>query len=283
MSTITLRIIDGPDRGKVFENLSLPVTLGRDDGNMVVLNDDRVSRFHLKFFEERGKIALVDLGSTNGTLINGEQISIWAMRPGDVVLLGRTYLLYGTKEEIITRLRKMPRRFGTKNPTLPEGAVPVSMGSVPPDESVSFGGTESSSPTGIFSTSLRVLEREFLAELSPKDIAQLHSLTPPPFPDSFTAEQAQWLTQWLLYVTLRLRVITGSISSPGTKDANIDELFQRSEKKERVPRKSDTDSDSTGDSADNPDADRVTLPPRQWQNLLDLYGLVSQYLAHLNK
>ncbi|MBO7723179.1 MAG: FHA domain-containing protein [Thermoguttaceae bacterium] len=274
MSAITLRIIDGPDRGKVFENLTLPVTLGRDDGNLVVLNDDRVSRFHVKLFEENGKVALVDLGSTNGTLINGEPISIWAMRPGDVILLGRTYLLFGTKAEIASRLRKLSRGAGAKDPAVPEGAVPVSMGSSPPNESLSLGGTESNSATEIFSTSLQVLEREFLAELSPSEIAQLHSLTPPPLPDSVTADQAQWLSQWLLYVTLQLRVITGSVSSPGAKDANVDELFaqRRSEKKER--------SRKTAEEADD---SRVTLPPRQWQNLLDLYGLVSHYLSHLNK
>ena len=52
MSTITLRVLDGSDRGKVFESIAAPVTIGREEGNTIQLNDERISRFHLKIQQD---------------------------------------------------------------------------------------------------------------------------------------------------------------------------------------------------------------------------------------
>ncbi|HOM18218.1 MAG TPA: FHA domain-containing protein, partial [Thermoguttaceae bacterium] len=104
MARITLQIIDGADRGKVFLNTPTPVTVGREEGNVVQLNDERVSRFHLKIQEDEGQIVLTDLESTNGTRVNGEYVKICNLRPGDVIMVGRTVLLFGSREEIAQRL-----------------------------------------------------------------------------------------------------------------------------------------------------------------------------------
>ena len=48
MAEVNLRVIDGADRGRVYAGLGTPVTIGREEGNIIQLNDDRVSRFHLK-------------------------------------------------------------------------------------------------------------------------------------------------------------------------------------------------------------------------------------------
>ncbi|MEX0711350.1 MAG: FHA domain-containing protein, partial [Pirellulales bacterium] len=69
MASITLRVLDGADRGKVFEHLETPITIGREEGNLVQLNDERVSRFHLKIQEDQDKLVLTDLESTNGTKV----------------------------------------------------------------------------------------------------------------------------------------------------------------------------------------------------------------------
>ena len=37
MATITLRVLDGADRGKVYENIDVPVTIGREEGNTIQL------------------------------------------------------------------------------------------------------------------------------------------------------------------------------------------------------------------------------------------------------
>lgn len=104
MTLITLRVLDGADRGRVYDNLPTPVTVGREEGNSVQLNDERISRFHLKIQEDQGKLVLTDLGSTNGTKVNGETVQLWLLRHGDIVALGRTVLLVGSEEEIAQRL-----------------------------------------------------------------------------------------------------------------------------------------------------------------------------------
>ena len=47
MAQITLRVIDGADRGRVYER-ETPISIGREEGNSIQLNDDRISRFHIK-------------------------------------------------------------------------------------------------------------------------------------------------------------------------------------------------------------------------------------------
>jgi len=107
MTDVTLRILDGADRGRVFEHLLTPVTIGREEGNTVQLNDERISRFHIKIQEDQGKLVLTDLESTNGTRVNGEDVQLRILRFGDVIAVGRSVLLYGTKEQIVARLDEL--------------------------------------------------------------------------------------------------------------------------------------------------------------------------------
>jgi len=104
---VTLRILDGADRGRVFEHLPTPVTIGREEGNVVQLNDERISRYHIKIQEDGGKLVLTDLESTNGTRVNGEDVQLRILRFGDVIAVGRSVLLYGTKDQIVGRLDEM--------------------------------------------------------------------------------------------------------------------------------------------------------------------------------
>ena len=100
MGQITLQILDGVDRGKVFRNLLTPVTLGREEGNLIQLNDERISRFHAKIQEDQGQIVLTDLDTTNGTRVNGEPIQLSILRVGDRIAMGRSVLLVGSPEQL---------------------------------------------------------------------------------------------------------------------------------------------------------------------------------------
>ena len=104
---ITLRVLDGADRGQIYENLVAPITIGREEGNSVQLNDERISRFHLKIQEDQGKLVLTDLESTNGTRVNGEDTHLRILRYGDVVSVGRSVLLFGTRDQIAGRLEEL--------------------------------------------------------------------------------------------------------------------------------------------------------------------------------
>jgi pSer/pThr/pTyr-binding forkhead associated (FHA) protein len=108
MRTVTFLVLEGVDKGRVYKDLAIPVTIGREEGNGLRLNDERVSRFHAKVQVEDGDIILTDLDSTNGTRVNGTAVQIRRLRPGDQVAIGRSMLLFGTMEEIAQRKASVP-------------------------------------------------------------------------------------------------------------------------------------------------------------------------------
>lgn len=69
----------------------LPIVVGRSEEAKFRIQQDRVSRKHCEFFEQDGRVYLRDLGSTNGTLLDGELIETSAKIPlesGGVVRVG---------------------------------------------------------------------------------------------------------------------------------------------------------------------------------------------------
>jgi len=100
MHKLTLRVLSGADRGRVFRELHTPMTIGREEGNTIQLNDERVSRFHVKIQDDDGRLVVTDLESTNGTRINGQPCNLKILRFGDTIAIGRSVLLVGTREQI---------------------------------------------------------------------------------------------------------------------------------------------------------------------------------------
>ena len=107
MPTVTFQVLEGIDKGRSFRELPTPVSIGREEGNLLRLNDERVSRFHAKIQFDNGEMILTDLESTNGTRVNGNVVQIRRLRPGDRIGLGRSLLLYGSETEIAARLTTM--------------------------------------------------------------------------------------------------------------------------------------------------------------------------------
>lgn len=80
------------DRSKVFA-VTKPVTvIGRQDGLDVVLPDQAASRRHAEIRNDGGSFMVKDLGSTNGTMVNGEPVSEQPLEDGDVITIGATEL-----------------------------------------------------------------------------------------------------------------------------------------------------------------------------------------------
>ncbi len=109
MQAVTIRVLEGADRGRVFEEIAPPVSIGREAGNTIQLNDDRVSRFHIKLQYDHDNVVLTDLESTNGTRVNGEDTQLRILRFGDLISVGRSTLLFGKREQISDRLKKINR------------------------------------------------------------------------------------------------------------------------------------------------------------------------------
>src|SRR5713226_8093449 len=103
MKNITFQVLEGIDKGRVFRDLPIPVTIGREEGNVIRLNDERVSRFHAKIQFDSDDVILTDLDSTNGTRVNGMPVQIRRLKPGDQIALGRSTLLFGSHAEISQR------------------------------------------------------------------------------------------------------------------------------------------------------------------------------------
>jgi pSer/pThr/pTyr-binding forkhead associated (FHA) protein len=114
MTGVTLKILHGADRGKIYENLEPPLTVGREEGNDIQLNDERVSRCHFKVQRDNDRLVLTDLDSTNGTKVNGVECQLKILRHGDLISVGRSLMLVGSETQIAARLAAM----GSENPTI---------------------------------------------------------------------------------------------------------------------------------------------------------------------
>ncbi|MCH7663510.1 MAG: FHA domain-containing protein, partial [Chloroflexi bacterium] len=84
----------GPSPGKVFALSTNEVVLGRDIDNEVVINDAEISRRHTRLLIQEGGYVVEDLGSTNGTFVNGQKITgPHVLEPGQTIRLGENVTL----------------------------------------------------------------------------------------------------------------------------------------------------------------------------------------------
>jgi hypothetical protein len=82
---------DGTER--TIEVDGTPLTLGRATDNALVIADARVSRHHARLQARRGTLVFTDLGSTNGSRLNGVRVDECALGMGDRLLVGDTVLV----------------------------------------------------------------------------------------------------------------------------------------------------------------------------------------------
>ncbi|MCP4498463.1 MAG: DUF4388 domain-containing protein [Deltaproteobacteria bacterium] len=93
MNQFALRFISGKYQGGEFPLTDdAEVVIGRGGELDIVLVEDMVSRKHAKINTGGGGIAIQDLGSTNGTFVNGERITRARLQEGDRVLIGTSIL-----------------------------------------------------------------------------------------------------------------------------------------------------------------------------------------------
>jgi two-component system NtrC family sensor kinase len=95
---LTLLVLQGPDKGRRFELPDAPALVGRESRQLPI-TDNTVSRRHCELYPmEDTSWMLKDLGSANGTWINGQRVERTAMlKLGDQIRVGRTILVFGAQ------------------------------------------------------------------------------------------------------------------------------------------------------------------------------------------
>lgn len=87
--TFQLIMKSGPMPGKVFELTRDEMVIGRDASADLVISDAEVSRKHARLYAKSGTYMIEDLGSTNGTFVNGQRLmGPHALKSGELIMLG---------------------------------------------------------------------------------------------------------------------------------------------------------------------------------------------------
>ncbi len=89
-----LRILNGRLKDREYPVNKPFFTIGRSSDCCISLGDKRVSRIHAQLVETLGKEIIEDLGSKNGTIVNGRSITKKILSEGDIIQIGDTSLKF---------------------------------------------------------------------------------------------------------------------------------------------------------------------------------------------
>lgn len=79
----------GPTPGKVIDLTEDSLTIGREPSNEIPINDAEISRKHARLSVQGDNYVIEDLGSTNGTFVNGQRLmGPHVLKPGEIVSFG---------------------------------------------------------------------------------------------------------------------------------------------------------------------------------------------------
>src|SRR5262245_42293160 len=112
MRAAQLRVIDGPDRGTELDLPGAGVVLGTERSCDVVLTDSFVSRRHCSVMPTTQGFQITDLGSRNGTVIDGVAVSKVVAPPGVANRIGKTLVQLMPADEVLDIPPSQNDRFG---------------------------------------------------------------------------------------------------------------------------------------------------------------------------
>jgi DNA-binding NtrC family response regulator len=109
---LRLRVLDGPDRGAIAQDVDGEIACGSAPGNVLVLTDPTVSRYHFAISATPKGVQLRDAGSTNGVLIAGQRIEAAWIEPGVVLQVGLTSVRFEHGDAQVAQPLSSEDRFG---------------------------------------------------------------------------------------------------------------------------------------------------------------------------
>ncbi|MBE6074026.1 MAG: DUF2662 domain-containing protein [Selenomonas ruminantium] len=92
--TVSLTVLEGPDKDAYLEFGEKKIYIGRRDKNEFILTDTKASRLHAWITYEEHRHILHDAQSTNGTFVNGRRVDTYCLQAGDKIKAGSTVLVY---------------------------------------------------------------------------------------------------------------------------------------------------------------------------------------------
>jgi len=110
----TLVVVHGPDHGKSFDINGSSLVIGRDPSCDVPLRDPGISRHHARLELKGDHYILIDLGSSNGTCVNGVRVAESSLRAGDQIRIGNTLIAMGAPESALLEHRGLPIRVDSE-------------------------------------------------------------------------------------------------------------------------------------------------------------------------
>jgi len=91
---IRLKLIEPGSSPRPLEFEHLAVIIGRSNDCLLTIEDSKASRLHCQIVSTSHGVELVDLGSSNGTLVNGVETRRQTLRSGDKIQIGKTMIIY---------------------------------------------------------------------------------------------------------------------------------------------------------------------------------------------
>jgi len=89
-----LEVAVGPERGRIIQVSKSYYLMGRHSGCDILLRDSTISRQQARLERDGESVTIEDLGSANGTWVNGVRIGRKTLRPGDEIALGTTVCIF---------------------------------------------------------------------------------------------------------------------------------------------------------------------------------------------
>ena len=135
----------GPNPGKAFTLSKNEIVIGRDVNADVVINTAEVSRRHSRLHLEAGVYIIEDLGSTNGTFINGQRLTTPVpLRSGDMIMLGEAATLVYEAAQFDSGATMIAPANGQISP--PASSVPPPKFTPPPPKPQTYSGQVPAGP-----------------------------------------------------------------------------------------------------------------------------------------